>query len=202
MNKIFFDSLKENFELYGFADILESSLIIYNKACSDKKKIDFEDLLQVQCAIKNGCDVFITEDKGIHKSGYEIDIIGLDDVLSQEGDKLKNDYHVFISFKNTSEDKDRQIANKIYEHLKKHGLKVFFSDITLAKDGIDNWNNEIYNNAIEVSKVFISVGTKRASASGNSLKEAQENQEKIKEETKKHGYLIETNFSLQNSKLL
>jgi len=82
MNKIFFDSLKENFELYGFADILESSLIIYNKACSDKKKIDFEDLLQVQCAIKNGCDVFITEDKGIHKSGYEIDIIGLDDVLS------------------------------------------------------------------------------------------------------------------------
>jgi len=75
---------------------------------------------------------------------------------------MKNDYQVFISFKNTEEDKDRQIANKIYEHLKKHGLKVFFSDVTLAKDGIDNWNDEIYNNAIEVSKVFISVGTKRA----------------------------------------
>jgi len=78
----FFDGLKENFELYGFADILESSLIIYRKACLDKKKIDFEDLLQVQCAIKNRCDVFITEDKGIHKSNYEIEIIGLDDVLS------------------------------------------------------------------------------------------------------------------------
>jgi predicted nucleic acid-binding protein len=78
----FFDGLKENFELYGFANILESSLIIYKKACLDKKKIDFEDLLQIQCAIKNRCDVFITEDKGIHKSDYGIKVIGLDDVLS------------------------------------------------------------------------------------------------------------------------
>jgi len=60
----FFYGLKENFELYGFANILEGSLIIYKKACLDKKKIDFEDLLQIQSAIKNRCDVFITEDKG------------------------------------------------------------------------------------------------------------------------------------------
>ncbi|SFV70845.1 hypothetical protein MNB_SV-13-1157 [hydrothermal vent metagenome] len=78
----FFDGLKENFELYSFADILDSSLIIYREACLEKTKIDFEDLLQVQCAIKNRCSVFITEDKGIHKSGYEIKIIGLDDVLN------------------------------------------------------------------------------------------------------------------------
>ena len=78
----FFDGLKENFELYGFSDILESSLIIYKEACLKKDKIDFEDLLQVQCAIKNGCDVFITEDKGIHKSDYEISVICLDDVLN------------------------------------------------------------------------------------------------------------------------
>ena len=78
----FFDGLRENFELYGFADILESSLIIYRDACLEKKKIDFEDLLQVQCAIKNRCSLFITEDKGIHKSDYEIEVIGLDDVLS------------------------------------------------------------------------------------------------------------------------
>ena len=78
----FFDGLKENFELYGFADILDTSLIIYRDACSNREKIDFEDLLQVQCAIKNGCNIFITEDKGIHKSGYEIEVIGLDDVLS------------------------------------------------------------------------------------------------------------------------
>ncbi len=77
----FFDALRENFELYGFSDILESSLMVYRDACLEKKKIDFEDLLQVQCAIKNRCGVFITEDKGIHKSDYEIEIIGLDDVL-------------------------------------------------------------------------------------------------------------------------
>jgi len=78
----FFDGLKENFELYGFADILDGSLIMYREACLEKTKIDFEDLLQVQCAIKNGCSVFITEDKGIHKGDDEIRIIGLDDVLS------------------------------------------------------------------------------------------------------------------------
>jgi len=78
----FFDGLKENFELYGFADILESSLIVYKEACLKKEKIDFEDLLQVQCAIKNGCDVFITEDKGIHKRSYGIEVVGLDDVLN------------------------------------------------------------------------------------------------------------------------
>ena len=72
---------------------------------------------------------------------------------------MKNDYDVFISFKNTEEDLDRQIANKIYKYLTQNALKVFFSDITLAKDGIDNWNDEIYNNAIEASTVFISVGT-------------------------------------------
>ena len=77
----FFDGLKENFELYGFSDILESSLIVYKEACLKKEKIDFEDLLQVQCAIKNGCDVFITEDKGIHKRSYGIEVVGLDDVL-------------------------------------------------------------------------------------------------------------------------
>jgi hypothetical protein len=39
---------------------------------------------------------------------------------------LKTDYEVFISFKNTEEGKDKEIANKIYEHLKKYGIKVFF----------------------------------------------------------------------------
>ena len=41
-----------------------------------------EDLLQVQCAIKNGCDIFITEDKGIHKRSYGVEVVGLDDVLN------------------------------------------------------------------------------------------------------------------------
>ena len=77
----FFDALQENFELYGFADILDNSLMIYKEACFNKEKIDFEDLLQLQCAIKNGCDVFITEDKGIHKRNYGINVINLNEIL-------------------------------------------------------------------------------------------------------------------------
>jgi len=77
----FFTALQENFELYGFADILKSSLDIYKNACLSSAKIDFEDLLQLQCAIKNGCDVFITEDKGIKKNSFGIKVISLDDVL-------------------------------------------------------------------------------------------------------------------------
>ncbi len=36
---------------------------------------------QIQCAIKNGCDVFVTEDKGIHGRSYGMDVMGLDDVV-------------------------------------------------------------------------------------------------------------------------
>lgn len=77
----FFNGLKKNFELYGFADILSESLLIYKESCQNQKKIDFEDLLQLQCAIKNGCDLFITEDKGIHKHSYGIEVVGLDGFL-------------------------------------------------------------------------------------------------------------------------
>jgi predicted nucleic acid-binding protein len=77
----FFSSLEENFEFYGFADILHESLEVYRDACMQKKKIDFEDLLQLQCAVKNGCTTFITQDKGIHKLDTSIEICSLDSVL-------------------------------------------------------------------------------------------------------------------------
>jgi len=80
----FFAALQENFELYGFTNILEVSLGIYKDACLNKSKIDFEDLLQLQCAIKNRCDVFITEDKGIKKTNYGIKVINLNDVLKEQ----------------------------------------------------------------------------------------------------------------------
>jgi len=76
----FFDSLKNNFELYNFGNILDDSLDIYHQACTEKQKIDFEDLLQLQCAIKNSCDAFITQDKGIHKLDVGIEVLGLSDV--------------------------------------------------------------------------------------------------------------------------
>jgi predicted nucleic acid-binding protein len=77
----FFTALEANFELYGFADILQESLILYNTACINQEKIDFEDLLQLQCAIKNGCTTFITQDKGIHKLNAGLEICSLESVL-------------------------------------------------------------------------------------------------------------------------
>ncbi|HHH19394.1 MAG TPA: PIN domain-containing protein [Campylobacterales bacterium] len=76
----FFKSLKNSFELYSFGDILEESLEIYYQACRENKKIDFEDLLQLQCAIKNACNAFITQDKGIHNLDIDIEVLGLDDI--------------------------------------------------------------------------------------------------------------------------
>ena len=77
----FFIGLKENFELYGFANILDDSLEIYQSKCEQQQKQDFEDLLQLQCAIHNKCTAFITQDRKIHKLNIEIEIYSLDDIL-------------------------------------------------------------------------------------------------------------------------
>ena len=75
----FFNSLHENFEIYNFSDILDDSLNIYKKYCESGIMIDFEDLLQVNCAVKNGCDTFITEDKELLKNDFNINIKCLKD---------------------------------------------------------------------------------------------------------------------------
>jgi len=75
----FFDSLNHNFELYNFTEILDESLEIYHLACINKKKIDFEDLLQLESAIKNGCQAFLTEDKAIGKLSLAIEVLTLSD---------------------------------------------------------------------------------------------------------------------------
>jgi predicted nucleic acid-binding protein len=75
----FFRGLRENFMLHNFGDILEQSLILYHNACLNNEKIDFEDLLQLQCALHNKCDAFITQDQGIHKSNPDITLYCLKD---------------------------------------------------------------------------------------------------------------------------
>lgn len=75
----FFYSLTQNFELYNFSEILDESLEIYHRACKNKEKIDFEDLLQLESAIKNNCQVFLTEDKGIGKLDLDIEVLALSD---------------------------------------------------------------------------------------------------------------------------
>ena len=59
----FFLGLQESFELYGFGEILEKSLVIYQHSCIEKHNLDFEDLLQSQCAIVSECDLIVTNDK-------------------------------------------------------------------------------------------------------------------------------------------
>ncbi len=75
----FFDSLQQNFELYTFSDILDESLKIYHHACKNRQKIDFEDLLQLESAMKNECKVFLTEDKAIGKLDVDIEVLTLGD---------------------------------------------------------------------------------------------------------------------------
>jgi len=77
----FFENLYKNFELYSFKNILEESLSIYKNGCIEKRKIDFEDLLQLQTAIDNKCTAFLTEDKGIHKLDVDIEVLSLDDLF-------------------------------------------------------------------------------------------------------------------------
>ena len=78
----FFEGLEENFSLYGFGNILNESLELYRQACTNNQKVDFEDLLQLQCAVKNGCSTFITEDKGIHALDTKIEICSIKSIIS------------------------------------------------------------------------------------------------------------------------
>lgn len=73
----FFNSLQQNFELYTFSEILEESLNLYHDACKKGEKLDFEDLLQLESAIKNKCHVFLTEDKAISKLDVNIKVLNL-----------------------------------------------------------------------------------------------------------------------------
>ena len=76
----FFDKLRKNFEIYNFSQVLKDSLSIYHKSCESEIKLDFEDLLQVMCAIHNKCDTFLTEDKELLKLDFDIKILSLSEV--------------------------------------------------------------------------------------------------------------------------
>ena len=79
----FFDGLQKNFELYNFSEILKKSLETYNNACKNGIKLDFEDLLQLESAIKNRCQSFLTEDKWIAKLDTDIKVLKLDDFTDE-----------------------------------------------------------------------------------------------------------------------
>ena len=75
----FFKGLNEKFEIYNFQTTLSESLEFYHKSCKENRTIDFEDVLQLFSAIKNGCDTFLTEDKEIKKLKLNIKVLSLED---------------------------------------------------------------------------------------------------------------------------
>jgi len=77
----FFGMLQEGFEIRNFTSILPKALPIYTQKCKQGAKIDFEDFMQLHCAVDAGCDVFLTEDKGIDDQEWDIRIAGLEEFV-------------------------------------------------------------------------------------------------------------------------
>ena len=79
--------------------------------------------------------------------------------------KINEYYDVFISFKDSDENgndtKDKVIAHELYVYLTSKNLKVFFSSETFVQHGTDKWRSEL-EKAMNASKVFISLGTKKS----------------------------------------
>ncbi|GHV49359.1 hypothetical protein FACS189499_10380 [Clostridia bacterium] len=75
---------------------------------------------------------------------------------------MKKNYDVFISFKHTdiygNETEDSRIADRLYKYLTDKGLKVFFSDRELEKNGHADFGRVI-SDALEAARFLIAVGT-------------------------------------------
>ena len=79
----FFNNLTRHFEIVNFSSILDDALTIYKDACENNIKIDFEDVLQIESAIKHICTAFLTEDKGIIQNAHfnaNIELLRLNDL--------------------------------------------------------------------------------------------------------------------------
>jgi hypothetical protein len=72
-------------------------------------------------------------------------------------------YDVFICFKDLDEagnpTPDSALAMEIYNYLSSHGIKTFFSNVSLEKLGVAEYKQAI-DNALDAVSVLIAVGTK------------------------------------------
>jgi len=75
----FFEMIQNNFHILNFSHIIKDGTSLYVEHCQNGQKIDFEDALQLLCAINDNCDIFITEDKGIAKLDVNIKVMNLKD---------------------------------------------------------------------------------------------------------------------------
>lgn len=79
--------------------------------------------------------------------------------------KEENRYDIFISFKQTDDGTRRETvdcskAENVYHKLKEMGYRVFFSKITLADRGGEDYEPIIYT-ALEASKVMLVIGSRK-----------------------------------------
>jgi len=75
----FFEMLHTQFQILSFTPILAEALPTYTRMCRSSETVDFEDFMQLRCAVAAGCDAFLTEDMGI-EAEQDIRIVRLKDV--------------------------------------------------------------------------------------------------------------------------
>lgn len=74
--------LMENFVILEFSqDVIESAIKRYEELCTEGKEGDFEDLLQISCAIAGGCSLLVSEDKKIKGLELGTKILSCDEFL-------------------------------------------------------------------------------------------------------------------------
>jgi len=74
--------LKENFVILEFSqDVIQSAIKRYEELCTEGKEGDFEDLLQISCAIAGGCALFVSEDKNLKGLELGIKVLSCDEFL-------------------------------------------------------------------------------------------------------------------------
>ena len=104
-----------------------------------------------------------------YKCGWHQNLIQLfftDEIAKEsEVEREKFAYDVFISFKNLDDagrpTRDSEIAQQAYDYLTSRGLRVFFSKVTLEKQGISAYKKAI-DDVLDQSAALLSVGTTAA----------------------------------------
>lgn len=75
--------IRSSFVVLEFShNIIDEAMTEYSRICDNGKSADFEDLLQVVCAKKNGCLMFISEDNGIREIGIFDKVLNSEEFLA------------------------------------------------------------------------------------------------------------------------
>lgn len=140
--------------LYQLDELTGEKLPTVNRMRYDSILKDPDYLAALEYATKNRKDFFIRSAQlisDIQKRYLEIA-------------KAEEPYDVFISFKAENKDgtrsRDSVIGQEIYNRLTEHGLRVFYSRITLENKGGEEFEPYIFS-ALNTAKVMLLIGTNK-----------------------------------------